>query len=576
MNWNLKEALQSLAKEEQGAVYKRQGIPIALMYPNSYYVGMSNLGLHIIYKEINNRSDSYCERVFMPDKKDLAEYERSKTPLMSVETQRPLNEFSVIGIAITFEMDYFHIPTLLRMGRVPVYAKDRTDQDAFVISGGPCSTFNPEPFSAFMDACIIGEGEEVIHNVLDVIHGGRSEGLSRREILFRLAQLESVYVPSFYEPQYDGEDHFIGYKVAEGVPKTVKRAWAELTSPGETVVVTDDTEFGGMYIVEVARGCGRHCRFCMAGYVFRKPRVRTLEELKEGVHRAAVIGKKVGLMGAAISDYPQIDELVRYMEGEGIPYSCASLRADSLTLDVVEGLARSGQKTITIAPEAGSERLRRVVNKGITDEHLMRAVSLAAEAGLQHVRLYIMIGLPTETEEDIDAIVSMAIALQNHMKEVGVKGKLTLSVNPFIPKPSTPFQWMAVEEQKLIETKLSRLKKALQKQKGIEVLAESPKEAYIQAVLARGDRRVGEILQLASEEGEAKSFLKVCKRLGFSVEEELYRERRVDEILPWSHLDMHLKDDYLAMEWKRSVEEAYTVPCMDGCRRCGVCGGRDE
>ncbi len=576
MNWKLKEALQSLAKEEQGAVYKRQGIPVALLYPNSYYVGMSNLGLHIIYKEINSRSDSYCERVFMPEKRELAEYERSHTPLMSVETQRPLNEFSVIGVDVTFEMDYFHIPMLLKMGRVPVYAKDRTDQDAYVISGGPCSTFNPEPFSEFMDACIIGEGEEVIHHVLDVIHNGRSEGLSRQEVLFQLAQLESVYVPSFYEPRYDEEEHFCGYQIAPGVPTMVKRAWAELASPGETVVVTDGTEFGGMYIVEVARGCGRHCRFCMAGYVFRKPRVRSLEELKEGVHRAAAVGKKVGLMGAAISDYPQIDELVRYMEGENIPYSCASLRADSLTLDVVEGLVRSGQKTMTIAPEAGSERLRRVVNKGITDEHLMHAVSLAAQAGLQHVRLYIMIGLPTETMEDIEAIVTMATALQEHMKEVGVKGKLTLSVNPFIPKPSTPFQWMAVETQKEIEDKITYLKKAFQKKKGIELLVESPKEAYVQAVLARGDRRLGELLVAASEQGGAKSFMKLCKAGQFDVERELYRERQLDEALPWSHLDMHLKDGYLATEWKRSVEEAYTLPCMDGCQRCGVCGGANE
>lgn len=221
-----------------------------------------------------------------------------------------------------------------------------------------------------------------------------------------------------------------------------------LTSGGETVVATNYTEFGAMYIIEVARGCGRHCRFCMAGYCFRVPRVRPLEILKEGVDRAEKLGKKVGLMGAAISDYPEVDELVTYIRSKDMRYSCASLRADSLTQAVVDGLADSGQKTITIAPETGSERLRRVINKGISEEHLQNAATLSAKSGIQHMRLYIMIGLPTETDEDIEAIVGLAERTQAHMAEVGCKGRLTLSINPFIPKPFTPFQWMAMDNQK--------------------------------------------------------------------------------------------------------------------------------
>ena len=326
-----------------------------------------------------------------------------------------------------------------------------------------------------------------------------------------------------------------------------------------------------MYIIEVARGCGRHCRFCMAGYCFRVPRVRPLDILKEGVDRAEKLGKKVGLMGAAISDYPEVDELVTYIRSKDMRYSCASLRADSLTQAVVDGLAESGQKTITIAPETGSERLRRVINKGISEENLRTAAQLSAKSGIQHMRLYIMIGLPTETDEDIDAIVGLAERTQAHMAEVGCKGRLTLSINPFIPKPFTPFQWMAMDHQKSVEKKLQYIKKSLQKNRRIEVLVESPKEAYIQGVLARGDRRLGKVLAACALDRGSKSFKSEMKKAGLDMDDCNYRERKFEDYLPWSHLDMGLRNGYLEQEWKRAVDEAYTPPCMEGCKRCGVC-----
>jgi len=309
----------------------------------------------------------------------------------------------------------------------------------------------------------------------------------------------------------------------------------------------------------------------MAGYCFRVPRVRPLDILKEGVDRAEQLGKKVGLMGAAISDYPEVDELVNYIRSKDMRYSCASLRADSLTQAVVDGLADSGQKTITIAPETGSERLRRVINKGISEEHLQNAATLSAKSGIQHMRLYIMIGLPTETDEDIEAIVGLAERTQAHMAEVGCKGRLTLSINPFIPKPFTPFQWMAMDNQKTVEKKLQYIKKALQKNRRIEVLVESPKEAYIQGVLARGDRRLGAVLAACAADRGSKSFKAEMKAAGLDMDEMNYRERGFDEFLPWSHLDMGMDEGYLEMEWKRSVDEAYTPPCVQGCKRCGVC-----
>ena len=570
---DLIDRLQELYKDEDSRVTINPHAEqkVAIIYPNTYFVGMSNLGLHIIYEEINLRNDSVCERIFLPEKKELEAYDKTKTPLMSVETQRPMHQFDVVSFDVTFEMDYFHIPLMLRHGRVPIMGKDRTEFDPIVIAGGPCATFNPEPFADFIDAFIIGEGEGIVSRVLDIIRDGKMEGLDRHAILRQLADVSGVYVPSLYVPIYSDNGEFKGYDIAEGVPTTIKRHFEMLTSGGETVVATNYTEFGAMYIIEVARGCGRHCRFCMAGYCFRVPRVRPLDILKEGVDRAEQLGKKVGLMGAAISDYPEVDELVNYIRSKDMRYSCASLRADSLTQAVVDGLADSGQKTITIAPETGSDRLRRVINKGISEEHLQNAATLSAKSGIQHMRLYIMIGLPTETDEDIEAIVGLAERTQAHMAEVGCKGRLTLSINPFIPKPFTPFQWMAMDNQKTVEKKLQYIKKALQKNRRIEVLVESPKEAYIQGVLARGDRRLGAVLAACAADRGSKSFKAELKAAGLDMDEMNYRERSFDEFLPWSHLDMGMDEGYLEMEWKRSIDEAYTPPCVQGCKRCGVC-----
>lgn len=570
---DLIDRLQELYKDEDSrvTVNPHAGQKVAIVYPNTYFVGMSNLGLHIIYEEINLRNDSVCERIFLPEKKELEAYDKTKTPLMSVETQRPMHQFDVVAFDVTFEMDYFHIPLMLRHGRVPIMGKDRTEFDPIVIAGGPCATFNPEPFADFIDAFIIGEGEGIVSRVLDIIRDGKMEGLDRHTILRQLADISGVYVPSLYVPIYSEDGEFKGYDIAEGVPKTIKRHFEMLTSGGETVVATNYTEFGAMYIIEVARGCGRHCRFCMAGYCFRVPRVRPLDILKEGVERAEKLGKKVGLMGAAISDYPEVDELVNYIRSKDMRYSCASLRADSLTQAVVDGLADSGQKTITIAPETGSERLRRVINKGISEEHLQNAATLSAKSGIQHMRLYIMIGLPTETNEDIEAIVGLAERTQAHMEKVGCKGRLTLSINPFIPKPFTPFQWMAMDNQKVVEKKLQYIKKALQKNRRIEVLVESPKEAYIQGVLARGDRRLGAVIAACAADRGSKSFKSEMKAAGLDMDNMNYRERSFDEFLPWSHLDMGMQEGYLEMEWQRSLDEAYTPPCAKGCKRCGVC-----
>lgn len=577
MSWQIERKMAECLADEQGYYKYPFGTrkAMAICYPNTYEVAMSNLGMQIIYHEVNERPDWLCERAFLPDKELAALYAKERSPLLTLENCRPLCDFDIIGFSVSFEMDYFNIPAMLELGRVPVLAKDRGEDDPLVVMGGPVAFFNPEPLAPFVDVCLIGEGETLIHAFLDAYADGRRRHLSRRELLMALAQVDGVYVPSLYRHEYDEKGHLIRIVPEEGAPKRVKRQWNELTHPGETVIATPHTEFGAMYLIEIARGCGRHCRFCMAGYCYRRPRVRPLEYVKGAVLRGKKLGKKIGLMGAAISDYPYIDELVAFIRSQGLAFSCASLRADSITPTIVKGLAESGQKTITLAPEAGSTHMRNIINKGITEEHLLHSIDLATAAGIRHVRMYIMIGLPMETEEDIEGIVAMTRRVQSHMAAIGNKGKITLSINPFIPKPCTPFQWMAMTDQKTVEKRLQYIKKALDKDRQIEILAEPLRQCYIQGVLARGDRRVGDVLALAHQYGGVKGWKRAAKELRFDLNAFLYEERPVDALLPWSVLDMGLSEEYLVKELEKAREGTFTIPCFDGCRRCHVCGGQN-
>ena len=483
MSWNLQKEIKEILATEIGTQIFAPGrrTPVAFLYPNTYHLGMSNLGLHILY-QILNREGWACERVFLPETKKREEYAKTKTALFSMETQRPLADFPYICATISFEMDYLNFLIQLQMGHIKLLAEERGEKDPFVIIGGPCATFNPEPLAEFADLVVIGEGEETLPKLLRLLEQLRMEKKTRREKLLAAAQLPGVYVPQFYVPQFDRTGAFTGMDHLAMVPEIISRQWVkELDAyPHTSAIISPYTEFANMFIVEVARGCGRHCRFCMAGYCFRRPRNRKLEMLLQDIRQRPENTAKVGLMGAAVSDYPEMKQLTSTLAEEHISFSCASLRADSLDRKLVQALAESGQRTMTVAPEAGSVRMRDAINKGITEEHIYQAMEYAALAGMPNIKLYFMIGLPGETDEDIDEMIAMVHRVRYRMDELGHKGDLILSVNAFIPKPFTPYQWSPLEDVKVLKHRFKILQNGFRKDRRIRLLTESLKETLLQ------------------------------------------------------------------------------------------------
>lgn len=523
----MKKKLKRLDAERGYLIKSGAQLKFALVYPNFYNVGMSNLGVHIIYQLLNSMPNVSCERFFLPE-------------VVSLETQTPLNKFDVIGFAVSFEQDYFNVVKILQAAKIKLRAAERTKFDPIIIAGGPCATFNPAPLSLIFDAFVIGEGEVILPPLIQVL----LEKLPRLETLEKISQLAGIFVPTF--------------------PKKVSRQWLKNLDefPAHSVIITDDAEFN-MYLIETARGCGHHCRFCMAGYCFRKPRNRSLEVLKAEVDAAKIYGKKIGLMGAAISDYPQINELCRYILDAGLEMSVASFRADSVTQELVAALVQSGLKTLTVAPEVGSEKMRAVVNKSITEENIFTAVELGIAAGLKNFKLYFMIGLPFEEMADVAAIADLTARLK---KFVGAC-KLTLSVNPFVPKPFTPFQWAAFADRKYLNAALKLLRVEVKKLRGVELISESLKSAEVQAILARGDRRIAEVVV---QSDSPQKFLELLRENEINAEFYL-RERAADEIFYWDNLDMGFSKKYLRAEFERAAALKSTAACFDGCKRCGVC-----
>jgi len=563
-----------LLAAERGTVYKSYGaeVNIALAYPNTYHVGMSNLGIHQIYSLLNKRDDTSCERVFLPDNEDIEEYGASKTKLFTLESKRPVSDFDILAFSVSFEQDYLNILEMLRLADIPLAKEERTGEHPIIVLGGICSFFNPEPLTDFFDLVIVGEGEEVAGEFIDLFKANL--GRERREILLALSRVPGVYVPEFYEVLFN-EDGTIGERKKRwpaAPDRIVKRTVQKLdAAAAATVILTPHTEFNDRYLAEITRGCGRHCRFCMAGYIYLPPRSLGIVAATEQAHRADDLSGRIGLVGAAISDYPSIGELCTAIEGS---LSVSSLRADSVSEALIERLARSGHKTIAVAPEAGSERLRKVINKGITEADILRAADLIFSHGIPNLKLYFIIGLPTESMEDIEAIIALANRVHEvqlkHARPLGRIGRITLSVNSFVPKPFTPFQWEPMESVESLNKKIRALDKAIKKIGNMNMIHDLPKWEYVQAFLSRGDRKLGKLIAAAHEKGG--DWKKASKATGIDTDVYVRRRRGFDEVLPWDFIDIGVRKEYLRNEYERALEGKFTPPCRVGfCKTCGVC-----
>jgi radical SAM family uncharacterized protein len=560
MSSSLRKKSQTLLAAEQGTVRKDWGgkIPVALVYPNTYAVGMSNLGFQTIYRHLNAIPDVVCERVFAPDSEDAEEMRRSATPPFSLESRRPLTDFRLVGFSVTYEGDYINVLRLLAMAGIPLRATERRAHDPLVLMGGVCAFSNPEPIAPFMDFVVVGEGEELVVELIDAY---RERYHDREAFLASLATLDGIYVPGQYDLAYgvDGTLEVVAARAA--VPGVVVKRRLRNVNAFETVaaVKTPHAEYGHMALLEVGKGCGRGCRFCLEGQVYRPVRHRSVEALRETVARMAASGeRRVGLVGACVSDYPWLGELLKVIEDNGLELSISSLRADSLTEDLVAALARGGHRTLTMAPEAGTERLRWAVRKPISDAQLMTACDLVRSHGIPNLKTYFMIGQPTETSEDIAAIVDLAGRMLERLRVPDATGRpfgrLTLSISSFVPKPWTPFQWAPFDGAESLQAKLEIIKRGVRRFSNVRVLHENPREAALQALLARGDRRVADFLELAaSYDGDWRRALRE-----WPGDAAFYttRSRPIGERLPWDHFDVGVKKAGLLREWERAQTES--------------------
>ena len=546
MTWKaVKEARQRLEKEG-GTIFKDWGgrIHAALIYPNSYYLGMSSLGFQTIYGFLNSYENIVCERVFWEPKG------RSAEEPISIESQRPLPDFDILAFSISYELDYFNIVQILKASGIPLYAADRNESHPLVIAGGPCITANPQPLSAFFDCFAIGEGEAILPRMIDVL----TEGLKSRKdkLLKELTSVPGVYVPALYD----------------GVP--VRRQWlADLDSVATTSVIqTPDTELSDMHLIEIARGCGWGCRFCLAGFWFRPFRFRPLKSLLAQAENGLKYGRRIGLLAASPFDHPEIDKLVAGLQHLGAEMSISSLRIRPLSRVALRGLAESGTQTLSLAPEAGSERLRQIINKSVTESDIILAMDEMAKHGIRHLKLYFMIGLPTETDDDIEEIIRLTLTLKSRTERTGCR--IVLTVVPFVPKAGTPFQWLPMTNAETLNHRLSTLKKNLVP-KGIEIRSDSVAWSLVQGVLSRGDAKLG--AALASMSGNSlAAWRRALEEHDLDSDFYIHGQLPLDEPLPWSVVDSAVTCDYLREELEKARASAQSPPCPPkDCHKCGVC-----
>jgi len=517
LDWNTISRARKTLSREQGTIVKDWGgrLPIALVYPNSYYAGMSNLGVHAVYSLFNGYHDVVCERVFYDERDDIP---------VSLESQRPLRDFAVVAFSLSFELDYLHLVTMLRRSGIPLSSKAREEDLPLLIAGGPCVMANPEPLAHIVDAFAIGEAEVIIPTIVEPL--AQLMDLKRGDLLERLTTLPGMYVPRAYQV-HEENGRIESIKPRDGAPHFVQRQWLrELDQQSaSSSVITDDTEFGDMFLMEVTRGCGRGCHFCLAGAVYSPVRERTPAILLGTAKKGLVYRQTLGLIGSSLSDYSHIEQLVKELRTLGAKLSVASLRVDPLPEVLLNALSQSGSQTITIAPEAGSERLRKKIRKGISTGDIMRAADLIARYDFPHLKLYFMIGLPTEDDSDVSEIIELLRGVRKRYHR-----HITVNVTPFVPKAQTPFQHVAMASRRVLEARFRDLKKGL-RPLNVEATGESPKRSEVQGVFARGDRLVGRTL-MALEGSDLSAWRRAVAATGLEMERYL-DARPADEIPPW-------------------------------------------
>jgi len=528
MTWQQAEKARRHLSREQGTVIKDWGgrVPFALVYPNAYYLGMSNLGIHALYKLLNSHDKVVAERAFWEEgDRD------NQSPPVSLESQRPLSDFAIIAFSISYELDYFNIARILKASGIPLYAADRDERHPLVIAGGPCVMANPMPISPFFDCLCIGEAEPIVPLVLPVI----SEGIGgkRSDLLKSLASLPGVYVPQ----------HHSG--------KPVARQWAKNLDdfPVSSAVLTPDTELGNLYLIEVERGCNWGCRFCLVNKAFSPMRYRSLESLVAQAKEGLKYRRRLGLVGPAVSDHPHIEELMTKLSDMGAKLSISSLRVSPLSRIVLRELAKSGARTVTIAPEAGSQRLRQVIKKSISEDDILESMDKLSEGSIRLLKLYFMIGLPTETDEDIEAIINLTLRYKDILDRQQAGGRIAATISPFVPKAGTPFQWLPMTRPSILNGRLSRLKKSLTP-KGIKIKAESPAWSQVQGVLARGDASLANVLA-DIEEISLSGWRKAAARHKIDVDFYAHQQWDIKQKLPWDVVDSGTKAGQLELELSR-------------------------
>src|SRR3954471_19279167 len=564
--WQQRErALLTLSKET-GYVTKPHGdrLRVALAFPNTYWVGMSNLGFQTVYRLFNAQDDVVCERVFLPPKQELAELVASRAPLLTLESQSPVGEFDVFAFSVSFEWDYVNVLTLLRLAGIPIYASERTERHPLIVIGGAVTFVNPEPLALFAGVIAAGEGEVLVPG-LERAFAASSD---RRELLHALSRERGFYIPSFYEPQYAADGSMTGFlptAAALDAPVPVRKAALKTTDavdPPATGIFTPDTEFGSRFLVEVVRGCANLCRFCWAGYNYLPVRSFPADRILELARAARAHSSRVGLVSIALCDHPEIERILANLLEMGYGISPASLRLDDLTPSIVQVLKASGERTITIAPETGSDRLRRVINKTVTNDEILDRAELIFANGIENLKLYYMIGLPTETDEDLVAIRDLTLQIRERMMKYarakGQIGRIIGSVNPLIPKPGTAYQWIPMEDPAVIDRKIKRLRALTSDIDNVYFNIKSERHSYFQALLSLGDRRVAPAIAIAEQNGQNWRAAVADARIDGDFY--IFRDRSKDAMLPWDIIDGGMKRSFFEAEFAKSLREEWTLP----------------